>query len=137
MKVMSDNPFLRLRHRDAQYPSRTESIVDLPYEEEGTYREMLKEPRPEDVRRNLRKDTPLLLVLLARRVVVFLARALATTDTRVTRVTCNSKKRAKVITCRLGNQYVFMLTPEIFLFTYFTQLKEEKYIGRNISNVFK
>lgn len=74
------------------------------HDEEGTYREMLKEPRPEDVRRDLRKDTPLLLVLLARRIVVFLASALATTDTRVTRVTCNSKERAKVITCRLGNR---------------------------------
>jgi len=70
---------------------------------EATYREMLKEPRPEDVRRNLGEDTPLLLVLLARRIVVFLARALATTDTRVTRVTCNNKRTAKVITCRLGN----------------------------------
>lgn len=87
--------------------------LDSLYAEEGTYRKMLKEPRPEDVRRNLRKDTPLLLVLLARRVVVFLARALATTDTRVTRVTCNSKKRAKVITCRLGNRYEFTAIPEI------------------------
>lgn len=121
MKVMSDNPFLRQRHRDARYPSRTESIVGLLYEEEGTYREMLKEPRPEDVRRNLRKDTPLLLVLLARRVIVFLARTLTTTDTRVTRVTCNSKKRAKVITCRLGNQYEFMVISERFLLIYFTQ----------------
>lgn len=67
-----------------------------------TYREMLKEPRPEDVRRDLRKNTSLLLVLLARRVIVFLARSLATTDTRVTRVTYNSIKRAKVITCRLS-----------------------------------
>lgn len=50
-------------------------------------REMLKEPRPEDVRRNFRKDTPFLLVFLARRIVVFLARTLAATDTRVTRVT--------------------------------------------------
>jgi len=71
---------------------------------------MLKEPRPEDVRRNLGEDTPLLLVLLARRIVVFLARALATTDTRVTRVTCNNKRTAKVITCRLGNLRIVFST---------------------------
>lgn len=53
-------------------------------------REMLKEPRPEDVRRNFRKDTPFLLVFLARRIVVFLSRPLAATDTRVTRVTCGT-----------------------------------------------
>lgn len=78
-------------------------VVNVLYEEEGTYREMLKEPRPEDVRRNLRKDTPFLLVFLSCRIVIFLACTLAATDTRVTRVTCNSKKRAKVITCRLDN----------------------------------
>lgn len=94
------------------------------HDEEGTYREMLKEPRPEDVRRNLRKDTPLLLVLLARRVVVFLASTLAATDTRVTRVTCNSKKRAKVITCRLGISMQVYMTVSITekLFFYYIRL---------------
>lgn len=51
---------------------------------------MLKQPRPEDVGRDLGKDTPFLLVLLTRRIVVFLAGALAAADTRVTRVTCNT-----------------------------------------------
>lgn len=89
-------------HRLISFEDR-ERIANVQYEEKGTYREMLKEPRPEDVRRYLREDTSLLLVFLSRRIVVFLSRALATADTRVTRVTCNSKKRAKVITCRLGN----------------------------------
>lgn len=62
---------------------------------------MLEQPRPEDVCRDLGKDAPLLLVLLTRRIVVFFASALAATDARVTRVTCNSKKKAKVITRRL------------------------------------
>lgn len=57
-----------------------------------TYREVLKQPSPEDVRRDLREDTPLLLVFLTRRVVVLLAGTLATSDTRVTRVTCNNKR---------------------------------------------
>lgn len=65
------------------------------YDEKGTHREMLEQPRPEDVGRDLGEDSSLLLVLLARRIVVFLARALATTDTRVTRVTCNNKERAR------------------------------------------
>lgn len=51
-----------------------------------TYREVLEEPRPEDVRRDFWKNTPLLLVLLARGVVVLLPRAFATADTRVTRI---------------------------------------------------
>lgn len=68
-----------------------------------TYREMLKQPRPEDVGRNFGKDTTFLLVLLTRRIVVFLARPLAATDTRVTRVTCNRNEEGKVITRRLGN----------------------------------
>lgn len=41
-----------------------ERIGNVQYGEEGTYREMLKEPRPEDVRRDFRKDTSFLLVLL-------------------------------------------------------------------------
>lgn len=91
-------------HRLISFEGR-ERIANVQYEEEeeDTYREMLKEPRPEDVRRYLREDTSFLLVFLSRRIIVFLSRALATADTRVTRVTCNSKKRAKVITCRLGN----------------------------------
>lgn len=72
--------------------------------EENTHREMLEQPRPEDVCRDLGEDASLLLVLLARRIVVLLARPLAATDARVTRVTCNSRKKAKVITRRLVNQ---------------------------------
>lgn len=95
------------RYRKAESLLKTGNILNTLYEEEGTYREMLKEPRPEDVRRDFGKDTPFLLVFLARRIVVFLSRTLPATDTRVTRVTCNSKKRAKVTTCRLGNQSEF------------------------------
>lgn len=58
-----------------------------------TYRQVLKQPRPEDVGRDLGKDAPLLLVLLARRVVVLLAGALAAADTRVTRVTCEQTNK--------------------------------------------
>jgi len=76
--------------------------VNVLYEKEDTYRKMLKEPRPEDVRRNFRKDTSFLLVFLSWRIVIFLARALAATNARVTRVTCN-KKRTKIITCCLIN----------------------------------
>lgn len=50
-------------------------------------REVLKQPRPENVGRDFRKDSSLLLVLLTRRIVVFLARALATADARIARVT--------------------------------------------------
>lgn len=71
------------------------NVVDVPYDEEGTHREMLEQPRPEDVGRDLGEDSSLLLVLLARRIIVLLASALATTDTRVTRVTCNNKERAR------------------------------------------
>lgn len=56
---------------------------------QGTYREVLKQPRPEDIGRHFGEDASLLLVLLTRRVVVFLAGALAAADTRVTRVTCS------------------------------------------------
>lgn len=107
LKLTNDNPLYCRRYRKAESISKTGSIFDALCEEEGTHREMLKEPRPEDVRRDFRKDTPFLLVFLARRIVVFLARTFAATDTRVTRVTCNSKKRAKVTTCRLGNQSEF------------------------------
>lgn len=58
----------------------------------ATYREVLKQPRPEDIGRHFGEDTSLLLVLLTRRVVVFLAGALAAADTRVTRVTCGQWK---------------------------------------------
>lgn len=100
-----------------------------------TYREMLKEPRPEDVRRDFRKDTPFLLIFLARRIVVFLSRTLAATDTRVTRVTCNRKKGAKVTTCRLGKYSKFIAKKFriFFLFTFFCKIisilnKYRKYI---------
>lgn len=59
---------------------------------QGTYREVLKQPRPEDIGRHFGEDASLLLILLTRRVVVFLAGALATADTRVTRVTCDQWK---------------------------------------------
>lgn len=78
-----DEPIVNLKDRQARV---LRQLFFLVFRGVGM-REMLKEPRPEDVRRNLRKDTPLLLVLLARRVVVFLASTLAATDTRVTRVT--------------------------------------------------
>lgn len=64
----------------------------------NTYREVLKQPRPEDVGRHFGEDTPLLLILLTRRVVVFLAGALATADTRVTRVTCD-QNQISLISC--------------------------------------
>lgn len=66
--------------RDDECDERRESCT--------TYREVLKQPRPEDVGRHFGEDTPLLLILLTRRVVVFLAGTLAASDTRVTRVTC-------------------------------------------------
>lgn len=50
---------------------------------------MLKQPRPEDVGRHFGKDTPLLLILLTRRIVVFLSGTLAAANTRVTRITCD------------------------------------------------
>lgn len=59
---------------------------------QNTYREVLKQPRPEDIGRDFGEDAPLLLVLLTRRIVVFLTGALAAADTRVTRVTCNQTK---------------------------------------------
>lgn len=55
----------------------------------NTYRKMLKQPRPEDVGRHFGKDTPLLLILLTRRIVVFLSGTLAAANTRVTRITCD------------------------------------------------
>lgn len=59
-------------------------------------REVLKQPRPEDVGRDLGEDAPLLLVLLTRRIVVFLAGALAAADTRVTRVTGTTEEDGRV-----------------------------------------
>lgn len=69
-------------------------------------RKMLKEPRPEDVRRNLRKNTPFLLVFLSCRIVVLLTRALAATDTRVTRVTGTAEedRGVKDTTTRVGRR---------------------------------
>lgn len=53
---------------------------------------MLKQPRPEDVGRHFGKDTPLLLILLTRRIVVFLSGTLAAANTRVTRITCDQNQ---------------------------------------------
>lgn len=52
-----------------------------------THREMLEEPRSEDVGRHLGEDASFLLILLAC-IVVFLACALAAAYTRITRITC-------------------------------------------------
>lgn len=71
--------------------SRRRAIRDERYMQ-NTYREVLKQPRPEDICRHFGEDAPLLLVLLTRRIVVFLTGALAAADTRVTRVTCNQTK---------------------------------------------
>lgn len=70
---------------------RDKAVVDKDVVK-ATYREVLKQPRPEDIGRHFGEDASLLLVLLTRRVVVFLAGALAAADTRVTRVTCNQWK---------------------------------------------
>lgn len=53
---------------------------------------MLKQPRPEDVGCHFGKDTPLLLILLTRRIVVFLSGTLAAANTRVTRITCDQNQ---------------------------------------------
>lgn len=54
-----------------------------------TYREVLEEPRPEDVRRHLRENSSLFLILLTRRIVVLFTGSFPATDTRVTRITWN------------------------------------------------
>lgn len=52
---------------------------------------MLKQPGPQDVCRNFRKNAPFLLILFAIGVVVLFSGAVPAADAGVTRLTCNTK----------------------------------------------
>lgn len=56
---------------------------------------MLKQPRPEDVGRDLGKYPPFLLILFARRIVVLFPGALAAANTRVASVACEQKRKRR------------------------------------------
>lgn len=64
------------------------------------YRQMLKKPRSQYIRRYLRKYASFLLILLAVGVVILLARAVPAADARVARITCKQKKTAGFIAVR-------------------------------------
>lgn len=87
-----DEPVVNLENRQPRVLSQLLLLVFR----RVRMREVLKQPRPEDIGRDFGEDAPLLLVLLTRRIVVFLTGALAAADTRVTRITGATEEDGRV-----------------------------------------